>query len=186
MAKKEPKQRTVFLIERKSTVGLARQVYEILDELVGSFHDELAKAKIAMAWKNGWRENADGQMKLGQCKKGSDLDKTLHGYDFVILLNSGWVNDGATTKEQLRALIDHELCHATIAVDDDGDPKEMADGSPVYRVRRHTIEEFDEVVERHGLYKRDLERFAGTVHQRAKQDGLFDEKPAAPLKIAAG
>ena len=182
--KKKKKSRSVFMILAQDDAGNRRDLYKILDKLVGNFHSHLAEAAIALAWKRGWSENADGQVKLGQCKKGSDLDKTMHGFDFVILLNEGWVNDKATTRPQIEALIDHELCHASIAVGADGEPKEYEDGKPVYRVRRHDIEEFAEIVERHGMYKRDLERFAGTVHQRAKQDGLFDEVPARKLKIA--
>jgi hypothetical protein len=40
-----------------------------------------------------------------------------------------------------------------------------------YRVRKHDIEEFSDVVARYGTYKRDLEMFAAA---------LFDDAPVQP------
>ena len=178
MSKK--KERKIFLIDRFSDDGKDRQVYSIMDDLIGKYHNHLAEAKIGIAWKMGWKANADGHTTLGQCKKGSDFDKTMHGYDFVILLNMGMVNDADFTCEQLTALIDHELMHAAVAIDDNtGEVKEYADGKPVYRIRKHDIEEFRDIIERHGMYKVDLEAFAFTVNKRVKQDGLFQDAPVS-------
>lgn len=52
------------------------------------------------------------------------------------------------TDAQRIALIDHELCHCE--VDDDGN---------LY-ARPHSIEEFTEIIERHGLWKGDVKEFA--------------------------
>ena len=168
------KKQTVFLIDRKTQEGRERGLYEILYDLVGKFHTDLAEARIALAWKHGWKENVDGQVKLGQCKKGSDFDKALAGFDFVILLNFERVNGSDFSPQQLRALIDHELCHGTVAVNAKGETKEQEDGRPVYRVRKHDVEEFREIVERYGLWKADLEAFGVTAGKAAQQAGLFD------------
>lgn len=53
------------------------------------------------------------------------------------------------TAEHRRALVDHELCH--FAIDDEG---QLA-------IRGHDLEEFTAVVERHGLWRDDVRRFAG-------------------------
>jgi len=52
-----------------------------------------------------------------------------------------------------RALVDHELCH--FAVDEDEDT-----GDLILRIRGHDIEEFLEVVNRHGLWSDDVRDFA--------------------------
>lgn len=51
------------------------------------------------------------------------------------------------TLEQQEALVDHELCHC--GVDADG-----------YYMRSHDLEEFREIVRRHGFWKDDVKQFA--------------------------
>lgn len=53
------------------------------------------------------------------------------------------------------ALLDHELCHCDIGEDAEGNRKLVT--------RAHDIEEFQEVVRRHGLWRPDVESFAGAV-----------------------
>jgi hypothetical protein len=60
-------------------------------------------------------------------------------------------------------VIDHELCHAQVSMDSNGEPKTDENGRTVYRTRKHDIEEFKEVVARHGLYKSDVESFAKAI-----------------------
>src|SRR6266511_3998077 len=109
------KQPTYERIDRASD---RRSVYPILDELVQRHRPDLEDAKIALAWRFGFKRNRDGQLVLGKCKKVSDLDKQFQGHDFVIILNSeAW---DALNEEQRRALMFHELCHAAVAVDQNG------------------------------------------------------------------
>ena len=101
--------------------------------------------------------------------KSSDLVKLLtkgkaDGYDFAILLNQEICTNEAWNEERMSALLDHELVHCELA----RDPKTQAIkrdecGNPVYRIRGHDIEEFREIVERHGLWKSDLESFAESI-----------------------
>lgn len=53
---------------------------------------------------------------------------------------------------QRRALVDHELCHCGITVDDAGEVSLTMIG--------HDLEEFASIVERHGLWRADVEVFA--------------------------
>jgi hypothetical protein len=61
----------------------------------------------------------------------------------------------ALSEAQRRALVDHELCHIELTTDDDG--------NPVYGLRAHEIEEFSEIVERHGLWSAELRHLAETA-----------------------
>jgi|SRR6185503_11715836 len=172
---------TVKMLERMHA-GKITQPYRIMEQLVEDHHQHLKDAKIAIAWRFGWKSDADGRIKLGQCKKGSDLDRELHGFDFVILLNHEVLNAAGFTEDQTTALIDHELCHAAVTNDSNGEPKVDERGRTVYRIRKHDVEEFSEIVARHGCWKKDLEEFA-RVALRDKRAPLFagapDKRPVA-------
>jgi len=162
----KPKEIKFSIIERPDPL------YRNLDDLVGQHHTHLAEAKIMLAWKIDWQPNTDGQVTLGMCKKASDLDRELHGYDFVILLNRNYWP--SFTDAQQLAIIDHELSHADVKKGEDGEIQRDDSGRIVYRTKRHDLEEFRAVVERHGLYRTDLEDFAKAIEQ-AKGMPLFSE-----------
>lgn len=164
MSKKEKRKKINYaLIDVDSPPGEA--MYPMLEQIVGAHHEDLDRtnARIALAWAMSWKADADGIVKLGQCKKASDLDRELAAFDFIVLLNMEWWQDAEVTDDQRRALLDHELCHAALKYDTDGDAVRDEKGRYVYRTRKHDIEEFSSVVERHGLYKRDLERFYAAI-----------------------
>jgi hypothetical protein len=60
--------------------------------------------------------------------------------------------------DQREALVDHELCHCTL--------KETDDGGVKLALRAHDLEEFRGVVERHGLWRTDVEDFAKSLTQQ--------------------
>ncbi len=163
------------LIHHDSPAG--RLMYAMLNDLVEEHHEEITNARIALAWALTWKPDVDGHAKLGQCKKASDLDRELHPYDFVVLLNAEWWQDGRVVDAQRRALLDHELCHATVKLDKDGEPARDAKDRVIYRLRKHDIEEFSEIVARHGCYKRDLELFASALRRAPKQSSLIEREP---------
>lgn len=160
MAKKpsEPrkKQVNVKIIPATDDEGRMSAPHKLMRDLIDKHHTHLRDARIAMAWRYGWKPDPDNRVKLGQCKKGSDLDRELHPYDFVILVNAEWWSMKGVKQEHRRALIDHELCHAQVDVDRNGQPKEDERGRTIYRIRKHDIEEFSEIVARHGCYTHDL------------------------------
>lgn len=173
MKKLKVKKIAYALIHPESTAG--RTLYRMLAELVSDHHGELHDARIALAWNLTWKPDVDGRVTLGKCKKASDLDRELAAFDFVIILRQEFIESGAVSDEQRRALLDHELCHAAVAYDGD-DPKIDERGRKVYRIRKHDIEEFAEIVERYGCYKRDLEAFAAAI-RRGQAAPLLDEEP---------
>lgn len=154
---KKRKKVTVRLIPREHA-GKITEPWVLLNEIQRSNHAHLAEAQIGMAWRMGWRSDTDGHLRLGQCKKRGDLDRELDGFDFIVLLNSeAWPTLNDTQK---RALIDHELCHAQIVCDADGQPKYNDRDRLVCRIRKHDVEEFRCIVDRHGVWTQDLEAIA--------------------------
>lgn len=176
---KARKKVTVKLLEREHG-GKVTTPYRLMERIVKAHHPHLKDAKIAIAWRFGKRADADGRLWLGQAKKGSDLDRSLHGYDFVILLNHEAWNVSSFTEEMMNALLDHELCHCAIANDSNGEPKVDEEGRKVYRIRKHDLEEFSEVVARHGQWKSDIRHFVDMAlrdkRERDAQPLLPDEK----------
>lgn len=158
-------------------------MYPMLNKLVEQHHEELTNARIALAWNTAWKADVDGRLKLGKCKKASDLDRELAAFDFVVMLQMEWWQNASVTDDQRRALLDHELCHATVRLDREGEPMRDERGRVVYRTRKHDIEEFSEIVERHGLYKRDLERFASAMRRSKQKSLIAEEAPTKPTPV---
>lgn len=155
----EPKKVNVVLIEESS------KWYKEMRKLIKENHPHLTDAKIALFWQHGWAEDADGKLVLGRASKANDLNRALHEHDFAIELNHEVFNSSNWTIEQARALIDHELTHCEVKRDSDGAIVTDEQGRTVYRIRKHDIEEFRDVVARHGLYKGDLEKFAESIRE---------------------
>ena len=150
---------TVELLKRQHA-GKPTEAYRLMDELIAEHHSHLADAKIALAWRFGWNQDADGRLQLGTAKKGTDLDRAMHQYDFVILLNWEAWNKGGLNQEKKVRLIDHELSHCQVTSDTNGEPKTDEKGRIVYRIRKHDVEEFKEIFKRYGSHNHELEELA--------------------------
>jgi len=155
------------------------EAYRLLRELRTEQHFDTAEAKIALAWQKGIKADVDGRLMLGKCVRASELQRELVDLDFVILLNREVWDDPEFIEKKKIALLDHEMSDAARAVDADGDPVTDTKGRPVWRTRGHDIEEFRAVVERHGCYKYDLEKFAEALAKR-KKSPLFGDAEKAP------
>jgi hypothetical protein len=140
--------------------------YQVLAKAM-PHHDELHEAHISLAWHTDIKPDKDGHLLLGKCVKLSDLQRELVDCDFVILLNMEVWYDPEFTEDKKLALVDHELCHAAAVIDDDGEKRDER-GRKVWRSRKHDIEEFYAIVNRHGCYKRDLELFAEALLKKRK------------------
>lgn len=159
------------------------EAYRVLTKM-RKYHLDAISADIRLAWQDAMKPDQDGHLVLGRCVKISDLQREFNEFDFVIVLNREAWDDPDFTMDKKEALIDHELCHVGSVEDDDG-AKYDDRGRRVWRTKKHDIEEFQEIVVRHGCYKRDLERFAEALIKRRKSEpSLFDEEQtAAGLKI---
>lgn len=155
------------------------EAYGLLKSVRDQWHAELFDARIALAWRLEQKPDMDGKIVLGKCVKISDLQKEFTPYDFVIVLNQTfWFS---FNEKQQTALIDHELSHAAVARDRmTGELVTDTRGRQVYRCRKHDIEEFTGVVERHGVWKMGLVRFAKAIDKhRDGQGDLFEKDEKA-------
>lgn len=172
--KKRLKRVAYRFIPPESDVG--QPLYALLRELARAHHEAIASARIALAWQLTWKSDVDGRVTLGQCKKVSDLDRELSdgAYDFVVILRRDFWDDRYVTDLQRRALLDHELCHCAVKLDEHGEPAVDECGRVVYRLKKHDLEEFAAIADRYGCWKRDLAEFARALERaREKTSGVY-------------
>lgn len=87
---------------------------------------------------------------MGKCSLASGKWKFLTGYNYIIEIGQIiWLR---LTDEQKKALISHELEHVCFILDEKtGDKK--------WKIKKHSIEEFTEIVKQYGCWSTDLIEF---------------------------
>ena len=147
------------------------EIFRLIDELVKKHHaTDLAEARIGVMYVYDVAADRDDRVWWGKARLVSAKEKEYHEHDFVIELNyDAW---RALEPKQQRALIDHELCHCGAAIDDAGETK--------YYIRKHDLEEFHEIVERHGLWRPEAEKF---VRAATKDEGPSLFPSSEPTKV---
>lgn len=180
---KQPQKKYDLIVPESKRGGTKEgtEIYLVIAQAIEQYKDSTHRAGVfGAAWMIGQKKNRDGLLILGKMKRCSELEKQLHGYDGLVLLNQeAW---RTMTPEQRIALVHHELCHIEPVMDAEGD-EQLYDGhgNLRWRVRKHDIEEFREVVEAHGLYKDDLRRFVGVAIKRAEAPALPGMESEAPM-----
>jgi hypothetical protein len=167
------------LIPEQDAQGVIPAPYVLLQDIRNQHHHDTREARVALAWKLKTPADKDGHIVLGKCIKVSDLHREFADYDFIITLNKEFWEDAAVTKDQQIALLDHEMCHAAPTCNSETGEHEVDErGRYMFRMRRHDVEEFYEIVQRNGLWKRDLIAFA-KVLQDKRNAPMFAVDPHA-------
>lgn len=101
--------------------------------------------------------------KAGSCRKVSDQDRVLHGFDFIITLAKDlWDHMGVAGDTVFQtAVLDHELAHVGVAYDEEsGEPRyDKESGLIRTALVKHDVEEFESIIRRYGAYAADLRTF---------------------------
>jgi len=84
--------------------------------------------------------------------------------DFILTLDLEFWD--TASERQREALVFHELMHCTQARDKEGELRFDSEGLPVWAIRPHDIEEFNEVVRRYGAWKEDVAAFIAAATER--------------------
>lgn len=151
-------------------------VRQLAEEIIGESHPHLADAEILYLMRYpSWK--AKGKTVGGVTCLATPQHKALtgnKGLAFIITINSEeW--DRLPAPQQ-RALLDHELCHCEY-----DSTKDEEEGDSPWKLVGHDVEEFGDVIERHGLWHDDLRLFADEVGRQLEL-GLG----AAPPRKRAG
>lgn len=160
-----------------TTYWRAPEVEVIANKLITEHHDHLSRHDVTI--RCVFRDptaKSKGRLVLGKARKIGGLNAHLVGLDrrdvdslgdepvdfFVVEVgHKSWLG---LTERQRVALVDHELCHLDV---------EMPEGEDDDRklvLRGHDLEEFTEVVERHGLWRPVVKSFAETASRQLKLD----------------
>jgi hypothetical protein len=135
------------------TFRSAPEVEAIAEELIEEHHPHLMGAKIIYVFRSK-AEQGKGKVTLGTASKLSGLLGFLLQADFLIVMaEDEWL---ILSAKQKRALTDHELMHC--GEDENG-----------YYLRPHDVEEFEQIVSRHGLWKSDLAAFGLTCAEAVRE-----------------
>jgi predicted metallopeptidase len=123
-----------------------------------------------------------GKVVLGKARKVTGLNAFLahsetEPFFLIELAEDVWET---LTDEAREALIDHELSHFGVAINDQAET--------VLQINPHDLEEFNDIVRRHGLWRADLEAFAAAAQLllfEPTKDRASSDEPV-PAGVLAG
>lgn len=140
----------------------APELADIAEGLIGQhgFLSELINCEIRYYWRRKTGVSK-GRVKIGYCKRASDLLGHFSGADFIIWLSATTARDGKFTPRQVEAAIFHQLLH--IETDDEGN----------FISARHDFEGFAQEIRTYGVWTEDL-KVARSAFRAGEQMGLFD------------
>ena len=97
----------------------------------------------------------------------SDRDKNCHGHDFIIeVAKDVW---DAADERFRTAIVDHQLASIGVYYDEEGEPMRLPNERIKTFVRPPDIQEYHEVMERHGAYHVDLRKFLSVLEEKEKK-----------------
>lgn len=147
----------------------------LANQIIKDHRPNLGMLKIAYLFRDE-APVSDGKITCGMCYRADDRNRAVHGLDFIIEISKD-IWDEATDQFKI-ALMDHELGHVGIRMQEDG-TLEMDEKTLRIKtfVKKHDIEEFEEILERHGAYHKSLREFLAAFarHKTAsKKKGKAD------------
>lgn len=156
-----------------TTYMAAPDVTRIAEQLIRDHHTHLLDVRVECVFREK-ASKSNGRIVLGKARKVSGLNAFLsritdagentEGDEFFVIEIAADEWDEMPPSKR-RALVDHELCHLTIEYDEEKDVVTLG-------LRAHDVEEFTEIVQRHGLWKDDLAEFGKAAKE---QLDLFEE-----------
>lgn len=137
--------------------------------LANERHSHLVDATIGVLWTNvvnvrGQRQ-ALATAEMPQCTGGAwkrgRFEQQMREWfsavpDFVITFYAPDVEK--LDDRSFCALVEHELCHCAQAIDRFGSPRFTRTGTPIFAIRGHDVEEFNDVVQRYGATSLELKQ----------------------------
>lgn len=163
----------------------AEDVRIIAEKIIDKHHPHLQDAKDLIGYY--FRDGASDW--AGKAKKCTAFERHVTGYMLFVFINQdAW---DSLKHDQRLALVDHELCHFSRKNERiyDEEKKEWKDnwldaedpGS--WGMREHDVEEFSDIIQRHGLWETGIEKFAVAVRQAEHQMDLEEYEREQQLRM---
>lgn len=150
----------------------APEAQRIAEALIPKYHSHLQGIVVRCVLRDKAAKSG-GKVVYGKARKVDGLTAYLAYPDEDNLVREFFILEFARdvwatlSDDSKRALVDHELCHCSIDIDDEGELH--------LAIRPHDIEEFNEIIERHGMWTPDLQEFRKSI---AKSEMQMDGAPA--------
>lgn len=163
----------------------ADEVEELAEKLIAEHHPHLADVKIRYVFRDK-AASSKGRAVLGKARRISGLNAHLVGlvgrnhvdgevnFFVVEIASNTWRQ---LDEKQRVALVDHELCHLDIE-----EPEDATKDRKLV-LRGHDVEEFTEIVQRHGLWKADVEELVKAGGQLTIEDQLKDSDSVTVIQF---
>lgn len=132
-----------------------QSVIHTAENLIENFHPILKSARIAFVMRSKAQKQGTRYI-LGQCTKVPDKFKPYLEFDYII-----WISEEdymGMDDLQREALIDHELCHC-----------KWSSKTGTWGIRPHDVQEFSDVIRRHGTWSPDVLRVKDAIDQYQMQ-----------------
>ena len=154
-------------------------------------HAHLEMATIGALWTNV-PNSRHGRMIAGQAELGKPnamgrwakarAEQQVFAWfgcipDFVLTFDAGYAVN--CSDMEFTILVEHEMYHLGQAVDADGEPKFLKDGSPMYAIRGHDCESFVGIAARYGAVETNVQKLMDAL----KKPPLFS---AHSVSVACG
>ena len=161
----------------------SKEVRQLAESIIDEHHPHLKDAKQQI----GFYLREGNSKWAGKAKKCTAFERHMTDYMLFVFINKeAWKT---TTEEQRAALVDHELCHFTRTKwEDPNDPRKWitvygaAHDPDSWGIREHDVEEFSEIIERHGLWDTGIETFAEAVREADHQMTISDVQRLSRVK----
>jgi hypothetical protein len=137
---------------------VTNEVLDIAKEIIDLYHPFLKEARIGFVFRDT-TGTSSGKEVVAKTSKVPEKYKPYMDLDFFIWIAEDFWTD--LSLERCQALIDHELCHCGL-------------GDNGWIMIGHDVEEFGVILERYGLWNRDLFN-AGKAMQKAANQLSFWE-----------
>lgn len=133
---------------------------------IAEFYPHLKDLNISFLFQEKARKSGD-KIIAGKCSKVGDREFFLHGHDIIIeIAQDIYLGSSA---EINNAVMDHELAHIGIKKDKDGlDAYDSKTGRIKLFIKKHDLQEFTEIYERHGAYHEDIYNFVNAQNAKPK------------------
>ena len=152
----------------------APEVRAVAERLIPKYHEMLGNSGVRIEYLH--RSNvpkSKGKFIFGFAKKITGEHATLADSDepffCIIIAHPAWE---VLPQKHREALVDHELCHCGIEVNEKGETKLI--------LRNHDIQEFSAIVRRHGAWTPDVQEFLqAALGAKTSSTPLLDGKSRA-------
>lgn len=151
----------------KTNFEPAPEVQEMAEILIEKYHSHLQDCDVRIEYVFVDKTpKSNGTEVWGTCRKVSNLNAFLANKEkeradpFFVITISKPVWD-VLPEDARKALVDHELCHASAEIKDTDDGEETK-----LSIMPHDLEEFVCIVRRHGLWRENVKDFVEAANRK--------------------